>query len=510
MSMFRSNRSLPNNRDLQRQRAINQRLEHFDKPLTEKQIRTHMRPSGRRFWVPAALGLALLSYITEAPILTLCALLVFSLGIMPEIWFRIALHGMNAQRSFSAPKVHIGEDVILSYRIENRKLIPVPWLEVEDDMPAEIEFDRVQLFANYVLGRNIFIASLALWSNQRIIRRYHVRGMARGVWQLGALYLRAGDPFGFLQSEVRIEQRDGENALLVLPIVAPLTRFNLPSRHPFGDRRTARMTLEDPSQIVGIRDYAPGDPMRRVHWKATARAGSLQSKVYPPTTVYNLAIFLDINTSRSPADGIEPSLLELGIAAAASVAAWSVGQRYALSLFTNGLPAAGSIVELTSNSAMQATMRVPPSTHPDQLARILELLARIQPYFGGWMDNVMRREEPRLPPGATIIYIAASAAITDPIIQRLWRLQRRGYDVSILLTGETPIATGTLRTYRLGGEEAWHALSEYARTAGGSVSATTARSPFGGDTEPDAGNDEPGTTDGSADQAQHPVAFTLG
>lgn len=499
-----SNLSLRNQRVAARRQHAQKRL-GYDKPLTEKEIRAYMRPRGRRLWIPATVLLIFLSYLLQAPLLVLCALLVLALGIVPEIWFHISLHGVRFHRSFSESKARIGEEVTLSYRLENHKLVPVPWLEIEDELPDELEMQRVSTFPSYKEGRRIFLTTMALWLSQRVTRRYRLRPRARGVWKLGPAYLRAGDPFGFLQNEVQIEQLDGQNSLLVYPIVAPLASFGLPSRHPFGDRRATRQVIEDPSQIVGIRDYAPGDALRRVHWKATAKVGTLQSKIYPPTTTYSLVIFLDINTTLNPTAGIAPDLLELGIAAAASVANWATEQHYAVGIFSNGLPGGGDGRELSSIEDARAMMRVPPSTHPNQLPRILELLARLQPFFGAWMERVLTREATRLAVGATVVYITAAAALTTPIIAQLAQLKRHGHQVAVLLTGDAAIATGSLTTYRLGGEEEWHALSQYRSTGTGANAGY--RSERDGQLTPGDGGE---STHHSADHRRRERAFTLG
>ena len=86
-------------------------------------------------------------------------------------------------------------------------------------------------------------------------------------------YPCSGDVFGFFSKE---DTFTNWQYLLVYPLVVPLTRFSLPARHPFGDRRAPRRLLEDPARVIGVRDYAYGDSLRCVHWKATARTMQLQ------------------------------------------------------------------------------------------------------------------------------------------------------------------------------------------------------------------------------------------
>jgi uncharacterized protein (DUF58 family) len=256
--------------------------------------------------------------------------------------------------------------------------------------------------------------------------------------------------------------------LVVLPIIAPLTRFALPARNPFGDLHTQRRLIEDASQVIGARDYQPGDAMRRIHWKATARSTTLQSKVHPFTTTQTLSIFLDIHTLPNPTQGVNPDLFELAIAATASVANWAARERFAVGLFTNGLPLTAVNGEIDSFQAAQRFVQVPPSTHPNQLVTILRALARLQPLFGPPIERVLARQQYHLPIGATIIFIGAAAALRAETVTRLQQLRQRGYVVALLLTGTEAVATAPLLTYRLGAEETWHELIHEARQRHGS------------------------------------------
>jgi uncharacterized protein (DUF58 family) len=482
----------------------------LNRPLTDDEIHARMRPRARRFWISGTLILLLLSYWLQSVLLALCALLILSLGIVPEIWQRQVLRRVEFARGFSPARVSFGETTRYVVQVENRKRLPVPWLEIEDEFALALDMPGAPIYPSYKADRQLFITAFSLWGNQRVTRRYRVIPLARGVWNFGPTYLRAGDPFGFLDDERKVTQRGGQHSLTVLPLVVPLTRFGLPSRYPFGEIETRRHVLEDTSQIIGARDYQPGDPLRRVHWKATAHQGALQSKVHPYTTAHTLAIFMDIYTLPNPALGINTALFELGITAAASIATWANRQRYAVGLISNGLPQTGGAHEMTSFADAQAFMRVPPSTHPNHLVRLLEALARLQPYFGVPIDRMLAREQASLPPGATIILITAAAALQPATVARLERLRRRGYAVAIVLTGDEPVATGALLAYRIGGEDTWHEFVAFAtqqreRRADTSDSAWTTRDPAG--STPDGAGSS--STD-TPDQHHRQPAITVG
>ncbi len=466
--MFQSNRSLNGGtvaqqtaRDRRRLRIIRQLDSNL--PVTDELLHARLRPRARRFWVTGTIALLILSYYLHTPLLVLCALLLLALGVVPEVWYLVVLRGTTLRRDFTPRQVTFGETATVTYAVENRKWLPVPWLEVEDDLSVEIEMPGVTLHPSYKGDRQLFITGMSLWANQRVTRRYQVVPLARGVWTFGPTYLRAGDPFGFMERERKVNPFDSRADLVVLPIVAPLTRFALPARNPFGDLTTQRRLIEDASQVIGARDYQPGDAMRRIHWKATARSTTLQSKVHPFTTTHTLSIFLDIHTLMNPTQGLNPDLFELAIAAAASVASWAAAGRYAVGLYTNGLPLTSFAGEIDSFQAAQRFMHLPPSTNPNQLVNILRALARLQPLFGPPIERVLAREQYRLPIGATIIFIGAAAALRPETVARLTTLQRRGYVVALLLTGSDEVATAPLRTHRIGGEETWHALINDAR-----------------------------------------------
>src|SRR5205085_11404042 len=107
------------------------------------------------------------------------------------------------------------------------------------------------------------------------------------------------------------------NFLLVCPAIVPLEGYELASRRPIGEVVLTHRLYEDPTRIAGVRAYEAGDPLNRVHWRATARTGQLQSKTYEPTTLSGVTILLDFHESGYPA-AREPHRSELAVTAAAS------------------------------------------------------------------------------------------------------------------------------------------------------------------------------------------------
>ncbi|HKS70206.1 MAG TPA: DUF58 domain-containing protein, partial [Ktedonobacterales bacterium] len=297
----------------------------------------------------------------------------------------------------------------------------------------------------------------ALWAYQRVRRRYHLLACARGAHVFGPAKVSLSDPFGLLTREVELPST---SALLVHPIVAPLERFGLRPDAPFGERKSRRRLLEDPLRVIGTRDYVPGDEPRRIHWKATARTGALQSKVYEPSTRHTLAIFLDTRTFSHLHLGYDPDVAELAICAAASVAQWGIEQGYAAGVYSNGaVSSEGAGEEAAARLAAvreEATrddpdrqerlaraiaqysgalrLRIPPAAREEQLIHMLDGLARVLPYHGAPMAQILAGELPRLPPGSTVVYVGSDTVVDVPLIVALRRARALGHSVSLLLT----------------------------------------------------------------------------
>ncbi|HEX2347439.1 MAG TPA: DUF58 domain-containing protein [Ktedonobacterales bacterium] len=219
------------------------------------------------------------------------AALLASLDLVPELWYRYGLRGVRFNRRVAQRVAPLGGSVDVEVMVENRKPLPLPWLEVGDEFPEGlVELGRV-LAPSERIGRATLRLTLALAGYQRLRRRYRLLAVERGVYHLGPTTLRARDSFGMATSQADVET---QATLIVRPLVTSMERLNLPSVAPFGEHRSSTRLLDDPLRVSGIRDYAPGDEPRRIHWKATARAGALRSKIYDPSTRQALMIFLDL------------------------------------------------------------------------------------------------------------------------------------------------------------------------------------------------------------------------
>jgi len=103
-------------------------------------------------------------------------------------------------------------------------------------------------------------------------------------------------------------------------------------------------------------------------------------------------------------------------------------------------------------------MQLPPARNEEQRKRIMEVLARIQSYFGSSIEELIQIERTRLPAGATVVVVTST--VSDPLLDTLSRVKRSGHAVTILHVGDSPLSMtlGGVAVYHIGGEETWKDL----------------------------------------------------
>jgi uncharacterized protein (DUF58 family) len=240
------------------------------------------------------------------------------------------------------------------------------------------------------------------------------------VFSIGPVELSMGDPFA---RRVAAEERPGEDTFLVWPRTIPTVGLEPPSR--WGDLARARTGLdEDPSRFAGVRPYTPGDPVRRIHARTSARVGRPVVKRFEPSREREVLIAVDVQTGEGPAwvAGFGSEEVEALYVVAASIARSLAGRHVAF-----GLTAAGY------TGAESRLASVPVSSAPGQLERVLDLLARLSGQASATFDRLLAVVASTVRPGTTVLVLTAR----DPraFATALRRLERRGADVVVVCCG---------------------------------------------------------------------------
>lgn len=374
----------------------------------------------RDAWLFVGGLLVLAGFAAEQPIIGAVGLAIIVLGGVTRAWSRRLFDRLTFSRRLHEHRVFAGEDVRMDVAIDNRKPLPLPWFEWRLGLAETLPVQGEDLAANAAPGQNFLVRRGALGWYRKQRWSFTLKPVERGFHQVGPATLRSADLLGVFPRTLEREELDH---VIVFPRVVPLEDLGLPADRPFGERRGGERIFEDPLRIAGLREYRPGDPLRRLDWKATARTGDLQSRVYEPSAQQQLYLFVNIDTMLHAWEGYLKDELEKVVIAAASIAAWAAGQRASVGLLANGaFPNA------------DRPIRLPPSRSREQLTRVLEALAVIQPLSMGDLAGAIERERGKLPAGSTIVVIAS--LLPEALAANVQRLHDDGHHVALIATSK--------------------------------------------------------------------------
>ena len=346
-----------------------------------------------------------------------------------------ALDQVEYTRRFGYRRGFPGETTQVSITVANNKYLPVSWVRVSDSWPNVVgPKDQETLHPSHTPEAGELVNIYNLRWFERVTRIYPLLFRKRGIHQIGPLHFQSGDYFGMYETQQEREQLD---YLTVFPQQVPFEVLQLPAGDPFGDRRARRPLFEDPNLPMGTRDYHPEDGFRRIHWPATARAGSLQTKVYQPVTARTLVLCLNVSTTPQHWLGFFQERLELLVSISATIVCRAVEDGYAVGLFSNGCLAHAD-----------QPFRFKPGKAKGQLALLLQALAGVTPFTTTNFETFLLRSMADIPFGATLVVV--TALLPTSLQDTLARLLRyRPHILLIALTEETPPALPGIQVVHL-------------------------------------------------------------
>jgi uncharacterized repeat protein (TIGR01451 family) len=393
-------------------------------------------------WLIGAGLILLAALILESGLLAYAMYVLLGVMLLSRLMARDWMGRITATRQVERTEAEVGDRVEVRVTVRNNGAAPVPWMLLEDLLPSTALRQKPPRLT--LDGRRFRISTL-LGKSQMVVK-YTIECQMRGFYQIGPLLMESGDLFG-LHRRHRVETEPV--FLIVYPKVIPLSGYDIASRRPIGDVRLTHRLYEDPTRIGGVRPYEAGDPMNRIHWRATARTGTLHSKVYEPTTLAGATVLLDFHKAGYPKRG-EPHRSELAVTAAVSLAnaVALLGQQVGLA--SNARDAADRLkkkvkgamafqsrttarheVEMPDENERLKPLQVPTRRGSEQFHHIRELLARVELTDGLPFAQFVLEVMPRLPRDATIIVVLPEVTVEHAIT--LSNLKRQGFAISVVL-----------------------------------------------------------------------------
>jgi uncharacterized protein (DUF58 family) len=391
----------------------------------------------RRTWGLLIAVLAVLLWRFSGGFFLLAAAAVGTALALSWLFTVLGVLGLDVRRSLSATEIPYGGAVEARLALHNRKDWPAPWLLWRDQIDPGLDVEGVSSDFRSLKGGGT--AELG----------YRLHSTRRGLFRIGPAVVEASDPFGL----VRRFHVDREPVFLtVLPRSLALDRARPASRRPIHEVPRRRSLFEDPTRFLGVRDYRRGDPLQRIHWRATARSGKLQVKLFEPAVLDGVLLAIEMSAAvlGDPADG--PSAAEeLAVTAAASVADLVLGAGQAVALISNGADAAeafagdwtgGTFRRLDQALAAAEPRRKVTAPRPVEVAagkgawqrqRLHTALARLVRARGPGLPELLHVELPRLP--RSLVLMVLTPRLDAALAGVLGELHRSGIDVAVAWIG---------------------------------------------------------------------------
>ena len=215
-----------------------------------------------------------------------------AVALLYGVWcltIRRGLKNLSCTRSFSRPAAFEGEEAEVVEVVRNDKPIIIPWLMVESRISPYLRLGRQDNL--HVSGEMHYCSQFTLMPYQQIRRRHRVRFLHRGEYNLGNASLTAGDLLGFSKFQ---RTQELSAPVLVYPRLMADDELPIPMSRMLGELTRRPQLLQDPFLVRGIRPYMPGDPVRDIHWPATARTGEAQVRVHDYSARTKLLVILNV------------------------------------------------------------------------------------------------------------------------------------------------------------------------------------------------------------------------
>lgn len=357
-------------------------------------------------WLSLVIFFGVLSLFFRIRFLYALFYLSIILPLLSKYLLRFVFNRLKVDVSLEPKNIFHREVSRFNITLANDTFLPLYWLEIILYLPEKLIFP-------YKIGELVKIPS-----KDRVSLSYEIKGFKRGIYELGPVILQTSDIISGeeFKNTFKLNER-----LIVYPKIVPIVSGRIHSYQPIGELRSDEVAFEDPSLFRGTREYSYNDPIKRIHWKLSARTGTLQVKTYEPTIGAQSVIFLNLRYQDYISFDRDYKV-ELAITLAASLATFLIRKKQEVGLVTNG----GDMLIEDTELKVQ---KIPPRRGEEQLIRILELLARVAPRRTDEFPPIIYSEGISFPRWINLLVITPRE--NEQLMRTLIGINRRGTNVSL-------------------------------------------------------------------------------
>lgn len=385
------------------------------------------------------------------------ALLISLIGVYLLQYFlykKFAFSHVQYTVETGSREVFEDEEVYIYEQLTNDKLLPLPFVKVDTELPEGLTFCITTEDSSATLRETyprVIQSLFTLRSHEIVRRRWKIRCNTRGTYVLGNSTMLVNDILGtYMQSKIvtpdkpeNADSVDHKNVLVVLPKAIALEKEFTASAYTSGDILVQRSLLSDPLYRAGVREYQNGDPMNRINWKKTAAEQTLMVNIEEFTKQYAFNILINMQ-SRDMEKGIPgpPSIrsaVELCITVAASILDSVATERIPVRLICNTPPEqfgeGNSMAASEEDTDGQKVFISPAYQGRGDIITALRMLAQMELMISLPIEKLldhMVQNPYAYTSGGNIIFV--SSFLNERMIQFCYAMRRQGITVIFYIT----------------------------------------------------------------------------
>lgn len=311
------------------------------------------------------------------------AILVLLGMVLNRLSKKYAFTKLDYYREVSKRVVEEGETFEITSVIENKKLIPLTFLQIVERFPASFDFTHKADLSKTSEGVYHKI-TMTLMPYQRIRRKYIISCNQRGRHSMYECTLNVGDLLGINTfSKVITESHE----IVVLPKRYDITNHLASYGNYNGDISVRRWIVEDPILTIGIREYTGMEPQKNIHWPSSLRNSRLMVKNFDYTTDNRAMVSLNIESHKPFWAKIDHEKIEDCISISRTV----------LEEFEESGVQYGFTTNAQSSGGIDDRINILPGWGEKHLFNIIECLGRIDygisMEFEEQLERLLRRNE---------------------------------------------------------------------------------------------------------------------
>ena len=379
----------------------------------------------KNFWFVfiILIGLVLLQRYIKDPSVERSIYFILTLLVLSALITVRASENIFITRTSRERRQQVGQNFVERYEVENIKNLPILWATIVDDS---------NLFINKL---HKVIAWLPSRAKQSFV--YQNQLNKRGIFTLGPTRIITGDPFGFFS---KTQTFNSIEKIVILPKYQRFVCFPEPSGFLAGGSARKTRNTEVSPYAISVRDYVPGDPLRRIDWKSTAKLDKLMVKEFeedPQSTVW---VFVDGDDKcvYKIEEFSKQNLLQNGfwqrnvndqeywfensfeqeISIAASICDYYIHDGRYIGFYSNG----------------QKNIAISPEGGVRQLDKLLEMLASLHTTTENDITGLLLSQSHQLGNGSTIIIVSSNTSLE--FIESIRRIQKR--NITVILASIDP------------------------------------------------------------------------